>query len=169
MPKNVREFGQWTTGTYRELRRSAAAALAREPRRHTLAPTELVHEAWMKLRSTELPPAGHGLALAARAMREALVDHARRRGARKRGEGAAVLDLVCEPSAGERDAYVVALDGALAELAQQDPELARLVELRFFAGLDEDQLVRALGLSPRTLKRRWQLAKGWLHQRIQGT
>jgi len=169
MPESAPQPEALTTGTYRALRRSAAAALAREPRRHTLAPTELVHEAWMKLRSTELPPGGHGLALAARAMRESLVDHARRRSAQKRGEGRTLMTQASDPSAGERDAYVVALDGALAELAQHDPELARLVELRFFAGFDEDELVRELGLSPRTLKRRWQLAKGWLHQRIQET
>ena len=163
-----RTAGNWTTGTYRELRRAAASALAREQRRHTLAPTELVHEAWMKLRAAELPPDPAHLGLAARAMREALVDHARRRGARKRGEGRTPLALEHETQADERDEYVVALDAALVELQASDAELARLVELRFFAGLSTEDVARALSLSPRTVKRRWQLAKGWLHRRIAG-
>ena len=157
----------------------AAGALAREHRAHTLAPTELVHEAWLKLRATPLSAEPSRLALAARAMRETLVDHARRRGALKRGEGRAPLALergegraplalAEESPAAERDAYVVALDEALHELALHDPELARVVELRFFGGLDEAELAQAMALSPRTLKRRWQLAKAWLHERIVG-
>lgn len=157
---------RWTTGTYGELRRVAAGALARERRGHTLAPTELVHEAWLRLREAELPAGTAHTALAAHAMREALVDHARRRGALKRGQGRVPLELDEERAAEERDAYVVALDEALGELAALDAELARLVELRFFGGLDTDELARALALSPRTVKRRWQLAKGWLHERI---
>lgn len=172
--------GAWTTGTYAELRRMAAGALAREHRAHTLAPTELVHEAWLKLRATPLSADPSRLALAARAMRETLVDHARRRGALKRGEGRAPLSLergegrvplalaLEDSPAAERDAYVVALDEALRELALHEPELARVVELRFFGGLDEAELARAVALSPRTVKRRWQLAKGWLHERITG-
>lgn len=156
--------GGWTTETYAELRRLAAALLARERRAHTLAPTELVHEAWLKLRGGVTPASR--LALAASAMREALVDHARRRGAQKRGAGAGTIALDASTAAEERDAYVVALDEALRELAALDPELARLVELRFFAGLGGEAVAQALGLSPRTVKRRWQLAKAWLHARI---
>jgi RNA polymerase sigma factor (TIGR02999 family) len=154
----------WTTGTYAELRRVAAALLARERAGHTLAPTELVHEAWLKLRGGDEPRAR--VALAASAMREALVDHARRRTAQKRGAGARPLALEQETAAAERDAYVVALDEALRELARLEPELARLVELRFFGGLDAGNVARALGLSERTVKRRWPLAKAWLHRRI---
>ena len=154
----------WTTGTYAELRRVAAALLARERRAHTLAPTELVHEAWLKLRGGAAPSAR--VALAASAMREALVDHARRRTAQKRGEGARPAVLELEAAAVERDAYVVALDEALVELARLEPELARLVELRFFGGLDAEAVGRTLGLSERTVKRRWPLAKAWLHRRI---
>jgi RNA polymerase sigma factor (TIGR02999 family) len=108
-------------------------------------------------------------------MREALVEHARRRGALKRGEGRAPLALDTAPDASAaaadphaRDAYVVALDAALDELALLDAELARVVELRFFAGLGTDEVARELALSPRTVKRRWQLAKAWLHERIAG-
>ena len=152
----------WTTGTYAELRRVAAALLAHERRAHTLAPTELVHEAWLKLRAAP----GARVALAASAMREALVDHARRRGAQKRGADRRALELEPESAAAERDAYVVALDEALEELARHEPELARMVELRFFGGLDAEAVARALGLSSRTVKRRWPLAKAWLHRRI---
>ena len=158
--------GAWTTGTYAALRRMAAGALAREHRAHTLAPTELVHEVWLRLRGGTRPPRAEELARAARAMRETLVDHARRRTALKRGSGRQPLALDEAAAAEERDAYVVALDEALDELGALDPELARLVELRFFGGLDTDAVARALGLSPRTVKRRWQLAKGWLHRCI---
>lgn len=165
MLESVPPTGGWTTGTYAELRRVAAALLARERRAHTLAPTELVHEAWLKLRGGAAPRAR--VALAASAMREALVDHARRRTARKRGAGTLALALDPECAAVERDAYVVALDEALRELARLEPELARLVELRFFGGLEAEAVARALGLSTRTVKRRWPLAKAWLHRRIQ--
>src|SRR5262245_31446951 len=156
--------GGWTTGTYAELRRVAAGLLARERRAHTLAPTELVHEAWLKVRGGG--PARSRVALAASAMRAALVDHARRRAAGKRGAGAGTVALETETAARERDAYVVALDEALDELGSLEPELAALVELRFFGGLEREALARELGLSPRTLERRWQLAKAWLHRRI---
>jgi len=157
--------GGWTTGTYAELRQVAAALLARERRGHTLAPTELVHEAWLKVRSSAEPRSR--IAFAASAMRAALVDHARRRTAQKRGAGAVVPELATEVAARERDVYVVALDEALAELAAFDAELAQLVELRFFGGLELEAVARALELSPRTAKRRWQLAKAWLHRRIE--
>ena len=154
----------WTTGTYAELRRVAAALLARERRAHTLAPTELVHEAWLKVRGGSAPRSR--VALAASAMRAALVDHARRRTAQKRGAGAVAVGVSATTAAVERDAYLVALDEALDELAGVDLELARLVELRFFGGLEPEAVARALGLSPRTAKRRWQLAKAWLHRHI---
>jgi RNA polymerase sigma factor (TIGR02999 family) len=150
----------------------AAGTLAHERRAHTLAPTELVHEAWLKLRGSASPDTAARVALAARAMREVLVDHARRRNARKRGDGrrpeALPEAVYASAQAEERDAYLVALDEALHALSAIDPELARLVELRFFAGLDTDGVARALALSPRTVKRRWQLAKGWLHRCITG-
>ncbi len=157
----------WTTGSYAELRAVAAGCLAGERRGHTLAPTELVHEAWLKLRGAPLPAEASRLALAAHAMRETLVDHARRRAALKRGEGRVPLALDPSVAASERDAYVVALDEGLRELAALDSELARVVELRFFAGMDNEAVAQALSLSPRTVKRRWQLAKAWLHRRIE--
>jgi hypothetical protein len=99
MARSRGHAGDWTTGTYAELRRVAAGALARERPAHTLRPTELVHEAWLKLRARELPGGAAGAALAAHAMREALVDHARRRDALKRGAGRAPLALASEPAA----------------------------------------------------------------------
>lgn len=158
--------GGWTTGTYAELKRVAAGLLAHERRGHTLAPTELVHEAWLKVR------AGAGarsrIGLAASAMRATLVDHARARCATKRGGGARASELPAETAARERDSYVVALDEALQDLARVDGELATLVELRFFGGLEFDELCAALALSPRTVQRRWRLARAWLHRRIDG-
>jgi RNA polymerase sigma-70 factor (ECF subfamily) len=159
-----RDNAGWTTGTYAELRRVAVALMARERRDHTLAPTELVHEAWLKVRGGAR--ARSRVALAATAMRATLVDHARRRSAVKRGLGERGGALDPEQAARERDAYVVALDSALVELARVDSELAQLVELRFFGGLDPAAVADALGLSERTQKRRWQMAKAWLHQRI---
>ena len=159
----------WNTATYAELRRIAAGYLAGERSAHTLAPTDLVHEAWLRMQAGE-PEGGAGVGLIARAMRQALVDHARRRCAQKRGSGKkpqALEELPAESTAAaERDAYVVALDAALEELAAFDPELVRVVELRFFAGLDRDSAASELALSPRTVERRWQLAKGWLHRRV---
>lgn len=156
---------RWTTGTYSELRHVAASLLAHERREHTLAPTELVHEAWLKVQGGT--GARSRVALAAAAMRAALVDHARRRTAAKRGAGLRPLELDESTAAVERDRYVVALDGALDELARVDAELARVVELRFFGGLAPELVAHELGLSPRTEKRRWQLAKAWLQRRIE--
>src|SRR5262245_543768 len=130
--------GGWTTGTYAALRRAAAAALAGEHGVRTLAPTDLVHEAWLKLNGAAAPAGSSSVALAAHAMRETLVEHARRRNALKRGAGRRPHELDPETRAAERDAYLVALDEALRELSNAAPELARLVELRFFAGLDAD-------------------------------
>ena len=166
MANSAQATKSWTTGTYAELRRVAAALLARERRPHTLAPTELVHEAWLKVRRGAA--ARSRIALAGGAMRAVLVDHARRRTAQKRGEGVAPLTWI-EAEAAERDAYLVALDQALHELSLADPELAELVELRFFGGLPNEAVARSLALSPRTVKRRWLLAKAWLHRRIHGS
>lgn len=163
MANSAPTAGDWTAGTHAELRRLAAALLARERRAPTLAPTELVHEAWLKVRGGATPRSR--VAFAAGAMRAVLVDHARRRTAQKRGEGVGPLPLA-EAEAEQRDAYLVALDEALRDLAAADEELARLVELRFFGGLSNEELARALALSPRTVKRRWLLAKAWLHRRI---
>ncbi|HYC77209.1 MAG TPA: ECF-type sigma factor [Planctomycetota bacterium] len=154
---------------YAELRKVAAACLRGERSDHTFSPTDLVHEACLRLL-----PGGTGASmtgaeirrLAARTMRRVLVDHARRRSAEKRdGDRRVALDHdVAAPAA--RDAYVVALETALVALAEEDDELVAVVELLFFGGCTVQETARTLGMSERTVKRRWRLAKGWLHRRI---
>jgi RNA polymerase sigma factor (TIGR02999 family) len=150
---------------YDALREIAARQLRHERRQHTLRPTDLVHEAWLRLEQAAAP-ADSELSLrlrAARTMRQVLVDHARRRVALRRGVPAPLADDV---PAAARDAYVVDLDGALAGLAELAPDVAQVVELRFFGGCSVEEAAEVLGLSPRTVKRRWQLAKAWLHREI---
>jgi len=149
---------------YAELRSIAARELGRERRDHTLRPTDLVHEAWLRM---EGAPSTERVRLwAARTMRQVLVDHARRRSALRRDAGARErLDEDAGPAL-ERDRYLVDLDAALIELAGLSPELATIVELRFFGGCTVQEAARELGLSPRTVKRRWRLAKAWLHGEV---
>ena len=149
---------------YAELRSIAARALVRERRDHTLRPTDLVHEAWLRWEGARADAAPLRL-WAARTMRQVLVDHARRRSALRRDAGLRRA-LDGEAAAPERDRYLVDLDSALLELSGLAPELAALVELHFFGGCTMDEAARELGLSPRTAKRRWRLAKAWLHREI---
>lgn len=164
---------------YEGLRRQAAALLARERPDHTLEPTALVHEAWLrlskKLDSNKLPP--HEVAaLTGQVMRHILTDHARARTTSKR-EGIArsipvdTLDAKSEPAAtpigptahsdpGAR--LVLAVDEALEDLQRVDAQLAQVVELRFFAHKTLDEIAQATALSIRTVTRRWQLARAWL-------
>ena len=154
---------------YDELR-----ALARRERRRdpgeTLQTTALVHEAYLKLTANRLPDwkdRHHFLAVAARAMRQIVIDHARRELAEKRGGGAFRLalddvDLSTEARARE----LVDLDEALDQLSTVDPDLAELVELRFFGGLTVDEAADALGTSPRTVKRGWRKAKAFLFEAL---
>jgi RNA polymerase sigma factor (TIGR02999 family) len=150
---------------YRELRRLAGAYLRREKPGQTLQATALVHEAYLRLAGRGAPwtDERHFLAIAARSMRQILVERARARGAEKRW---ARLDRVslsdALPAASVEDAMLQALDEALARLEQLDPEQARIVELRYFVGLGIDETADALGISPATLKRRWALARAWL-------
>ena len=158
---------------YAELRRQARRALRREAAGHTLQPTALVHEAYLKL-VDQRPDRWQGRAqffgVAARCMRQVLVDAARTRRAAKRGGGARAITLgdaeglVAAPSGGGEAAGddVLALDEALTRLAALDPDQARIVELRYFAGLSIEESAAALGISPATLKRRWALARAWL-------
>ena len=155
---------------YEELRRLADRYLRDEPPGQTLQPTALVHEAFLRLVGAEAAAwkgRAQFFAVAARAMRRLLIDHARRRRATKRGGERQKLSLddVPEPAA-DRDGYLVALDDALVELASVDPELSHVVELRFFGGLSIEETARVLGVSSMTVKRRWTLARGWLHREI---
>ena len=156
---------------YDQLRELAAARLAAEAPGHTLDATALVHEAYLRLvgpaRERRWADGRHFFAAAATAMRRILVDHARAKRARKRGGGArrAALDAVPAP---EPDEELLALDEALAKLAVRDPVKARLVELRYFAGLTGEQAAEVLGISASTADRYWAFARAWLQAEDRG-
>jgi RNA polymerase sigma factor (TIGR02999 family) len=151
---------------YAELRRVAARQLRRERDGHSLQPTALVHEAYLRLvdqRQVHWQNRAHFFAVSAQVMRRILVDHARRRKAAKRGnevERVVLDDDVAAPQPDEIS--VLALDHALARLESVDPALARIVELRAFGGLTIDEAAHVLKVSPSTAKRDWRTAKAWL-------
>jgi RNA polymerase sigma factor (TIGR02999 family) len=155
---------------YDELRRVARARLRDEQPGHTLQATALVHEAYLRLVGSRPPTPQnrtHLFGVAARLMREILVDHARRKAARKRGGAATLIELdesVATPEIGTLD--LLALDEALTELHALDQRLCRVVELKFFAGLNIDETAEALRVSTATVERDWTVAKAWLHQRL---
>jgi RNA polymerase sigma factor (TIGR02999 family) len=159
---------------YAELRRQAQRALRREGEGHTLQPTALVHEAWLRLgdqHDARWESRTQFFAVAAQMMRRVLVDHARTRRALKRGGGAVQVTLgdADRAAAGEApDAVdVLALDDALARLAVLDPQKARLVDLRYFAGLSIPEAAAALGISPATVGREWAVARMWLRRELE--
>ena len=156
---------------YRELKQMAGRQLRRERTGHTLQATDLVHEAYVRLLGQEVDWKGraHFFCIAGETMRRVLIEHARAKNAAKRGGGAArvPLDELGEIS-DERAAELIALDEALKELEQFDAELARVVELRFFAGVTAEQAAEALGVSAPTVNRRWRLARAWLTERLGG-
>jgi RNA polymerase sigma-70 factor (ECF subfamily) len=154
---------------YERLRALAVAHLAGERTGHTLQATALVHEAFLRLVDRHAPfsDSAHFLAAASQAMRRILVDHARGRGRRKRGAGAARLDLTSvELPDGGRDFDLVELDDALQRLASEDEREARVVEMRFFAGMDEAEIAGVLGVSDRSVRRYWLHAKAWLAREL---
>jgi RNA polymerase sigma factor (TIGR02999 family) len=155
---------------YEELRRVASARMRTEGSDHTLQTTALVHEAYLRLVGLDrmsLQNRTHFFAMAARLMREILVDHARRRNALKRGGGGTLLNLE-DLAAGAASTIVdmLALDEALDDLTSLDQRLCRVVELRFFAGLSIAETADALDVSPATVERDWTVAKAWLLQRL---
>ena len=155
---------------YAELRRQATRALRREREGHTLQATALVHEAWLRLdgqRDARWESRSQFLAVAAQVMRRVLVDHARTRQAQKRGGGATQVTLGdAEQVAAAGGVDVLALDDALARLTELDPRKARLVELRYFAGLSIPDAAAALGISPATVGREWAVARMWLRREL---
>lgn len=156
---------------YDDLRRLAARQLRRERPSHTLQPTALVHEAYLRLlgqKDVVWENRAQFFGIASQMMRRILVDHARGRQAAKR-EGARLRVTLDEAAAvaGERDVDLVLLDQALDELSALDPRQGRIVELRFFGGLSIEETAEALGISPATVKREWPVAKAWLHRRMQ--
>ena len=159
---------------YEELRLVAKAHLGRERPDHTLAPTDLVHETYLKLvdqRQADWKNRAHFFAVAARLMRRVLVDHARARLAQKRGGGAArvAFDDTIPLGTDASDVMLLALDDALTELGTRDVRQARTVELRYFAGLTVDEAAEALGVSGMTVKRDWTVARAWLKLRLEGS
>jgi RNA polymerase sigma-70 factor (ECF subfamily) len=156
---------------YNELRRLAAAYMRRERPGQTLQPTALVHEAYMRLANAGTPwtDKRHFVGIAARSMRQILVERARARGAQKRWAGLNRVSLSDSLAvAADPESMLPALDDALERLEQIDAEQARIVELRYFAGLSIEETADALGISPATLKRRWSLARAWLFRELAG-
>ncbi len=157
---------------YGELRRLAGRYLNREREGHTLETHDLIHEAFLRLidqRQVDWQSRAHFFGIAAQMMRRILVDHARRRGARRHGGDVRQLlgDEVADVAV-DRDASLVALDEALTELARSDESLARIVELRFFGGLEHDEIASLLGVSNPTVRRRWRVARAWLYRHLSG-
>jgi len=155
---------------YSKLKRIAAGQLRREDRAHSLQPTALVHEAYIrltKLQEIDWQSRSHFFRISATVMRRILVDHARAQQATKRGEG---LDPVSLNEAmffsTERPADVIALDEALNRFGEIDPRAAQVVELRFFAGMTEEEIGFALDIGVRTVKRDWHSAKLWLYEEL---
>lgn len=156
---------------YDDLRRQARRHMRAQPAGHTLQTTALVHEAYLRLvgqTSVEWKGRAHFFGVAAKAMRSILVDHARARGAAKRGGSASAITLddahgVAAPQA---SVDVLALHEALERLAEQDARKSRLVELRYFGGLGIDEAAAVLGVSPATVKREWVTARAWLKREL---
>lgn len=157
---------------YEEMRRLARHKMQNEAVGHTLQPTALVHEAYMRLVGTEDHPQwdsrGHFFTAAAEAMRRILIENARRRQSLKRGGDRKRFEIA------EDDAIIhfdnaeelLDLNDALTKFEQSEPEIAKLVELRYFAGLSVDESAEALGISPRTVKRNWAFARAWLGREL---
>jgi RNA polymerase sigma factor (TIGR02999 family) len=181
--KNVTELlRQWNDGNsdvadellplvYDELRRRAAAYMRRERKNHTLQPTALVHEAYLKLagqHDARWNDREHFYAIASQVMRRILVDHAKSRHRQKRGGSNEDLPLEEALLAGADATNVdlIALDEALTKLARLDPDQERLVELRYFGGLSLEDAAKTLNISRATAAREWQIARAWLHREM---
>ena len=182
LPQDVTALlGAWSRGdrraldqllplVYAELRRVAARQLRHERAGHTLQPTALVHEAYLRLveqRNVDWQDRAHFFGVAAQMMRRILVDHARRQAARKRGDGVAniPIDEVADHLMA-RQIPVLALDHVLGRLETLDPDLARIVELRAFSGLTIEEAAHVLKISASTAKREWRTAKAWLAREL---
>jgi len=174
-------LGDWSRGdrtalnqllplVYAELRRVALRQLRKERPDHTLQPTALVHEVFIRLvdqRQVDWQNRAHFFGVAANVMRRILVDHARRHGARKRGEGVRCVSIdEAQDVAAANEMPVLALDHALERLETVDAALAKIVELRAFGGLTIEEAAHVLGVSPSTAKRDWRTAKAWLNREL---
>ena len=169
---NQEALNELTPLVYKELRQLAASYLRKERQGHTLQPTALVHEAYLRLveqRNVDWESRAHFYGVAALVMRRILVDHARRQAARKRGDNLRRVPLE-EVTDGSTSAEIpiLALDQALSRLERLDGALARIVELRAFGGLTIDEAAHVLKVSPSTVKRDWRTAKAWLTRELGG-
>lgn len=155
---------------YDELRRQAARYLKHERQSHTLQTTALVHEAYVRLidqAGVRWQNRAHFYAIAAELMRRILVDHARKRRAAKRGGDAVKVPLnEAVQASGEKNLDLIAVDEALTKLAALDQQQARVIELRFFGGLNVEETAEVLGISERTVKRDWSVAKAWIRREL---
>jgi RNA polymerase sigma factor (TIGR02999 family) len=163
-------FAELVPLVYEELRAIAARQLVRERVGHTLQPTALVHEAYLRLvdqRRVDWRNRAHFFGVAAQIMRRILVDHARRHAAEKRGDGvqSIPIDDVLQVAA-PGDVPILALDHALERLENVDVDLARIVELRAFGGLTIEEAAHVLNVSPSTAKREWRTARAWLYREL---
>lgn len=165
-------FGQLLPMVYDDLRRIARRQLGRSIPNQTLDTTSLVHESFLKLvdqKRIDWQDRGHFLAIAARAMRQVIITYARRRGAAKRGAGS-IRETFDEGriAVADQAEQLLALDEALTRLSERDERLVRVVECRFFAGLQEEETAAALGISLRTVQRDWMRARAWLREELRG-
>lgn len=155
---------------YRELRQIAAAQMARQPSGHTLQPTALVHEAWIRLggEQRKFENKSHFFSAAAEAMRHILIDRARQRGTLKHGGGQQRVDIqeIEIPVNPEDDDQVIAVSEAIDKLAREHPEIAELVKLRCFVGMEVNEAAQALGIPRTTAYRRWIFARTWLYKEL---
>ncbi len=151
---------------YDELRQLAAARMAREAAGHTLQPTALVHEAWLRLaggQDQSWQNRAHFFGAASEAMRRILIERARRKSRLKRGSGQAPLDIAeLDIAEALPDEKILLVDEALERLKAEEPEKARIVVLKFFGGLTNEEVAEILGVNERTVRRQWEFAKAWL-------
>lgn len=157
---------------YEELRRMAGGFLRGEREGHLLQPTALVHELYLRMLEQERAQwqdRAHFFAVAAKMMRRILVDHARKQVAGKRGGGVAHVPIEeAMDEAEETSRTILAVDEALTRFAELDPERSRIVELRYFGGLDLEEIAEMLQVSRTTVKRHWAVARMWLHRELEG-
>jgi RNA polymerase sigma factor (TIGR02999 family) len=157
---------------YEELHRLASLYLSREATGHTLQPTALVHEAYLRLidqRRVDWRNRAQFLGLAASLMRRILVNHARDRAAKKRGGGARAVSLsLVEAPSGRPDVELIALEDALQRLAALDERKSKVVELKFFGGLTIEEIAEVLQISAATVEREWAFARAWLYEALEG-
>ena len=156
--------------TYRELRKIAAGHLRREHAMRSLQTTDLVHDAYLRIAgqaNNEWRDRGHFYQVSAHMMRQILIDRARKRNAEKRGGGAPEISLdgaidIAQAKSGD----LLLLESALRKLEEADPRQCQIVEMRFFAGMQEEEIAEALGVSTRTVNREWRLARAWLYKEL---